>query len=176
MSACMGFPTTQRAVLDAFVEKIRATVDEFSTEETCFLSTHPDVDMEERKVLFCVVSPMTGDYDEPKWSGGGPCALIEHTGIKVTVWNAMALDREDESTAMLYDEARGMLQLKVKLLKGLLNTLDDSGIPGNLQDDEGHNILTRGLVPQHAGHPNMDETGKAEFHLIFEASFRWDLS
>jgi hypothetical protein len=122
----------------------------------------------ERQNIVCVVSPGEGRFDEGLWAGADPGhGSVENSTVCVTVWNQMALDRNDEVTDMLTDPTRGMLYWKRLVLKALLNT-------GDLQDTNGNNIL---IQPMRAKNANAVATDGqwSEMHIDFEAIFAWDL-
>jgi len=164
-----GFPTDQAAVLNAVVERIQGSIASLADDVACFVSLVPDPDLEERQPIYCTVCPMPGEFDQQIYDGAGIQGVVEMTGVLVTVFSNLGLDRPDEHTALLLDPSRGLITLKQQLLKTMLaNPM--------LQDANGNNILIEPMLPQQSsstGRNSSREMGR--FSLRFSTSFRWNL-
>jgi len=161
-----GFPTDQITVLNAVVALLQASVSALAGDNLCFLSMHTDPIENYRQNIYATVAPMSGRYDEDLFRGSGNA--VEQSGVIVTVFSQMRLDRPDADTRMLTDETRGLLTLKKQILKALNAK--------QLQDGEGNNILTSVMRPINAGHPGRASEEMGTFSLAFATDFLWNLS
>lgn len=173
MFANAGFPTDQVTVLNAVVALLQASVVMLSGNNTCFLSMHTDPIESQRQNLYASVAPMSGQYDEGIFAGaarisGQSSGVLEQTGVIVTVFSQMRLDRPDADSKMLTDETRGLLALKRQILSALSGR--------QLQDADGNNILTTVMRPINASHPGRAAEETGAFSVAFSTDFVWDLS
>lgn len=162
--------TTQEAVLDAVVARIRSEIDELGNDSTCFVSDYPDpTPSGVVSNLFAIVSPTDGQFGEEEQVGAGAEQVIENTGVVVTVYSTMRLDRPGRIENLLKDDTRGMLPLKQKLLKALASH--------NLLDANGNTILVNYMHAGRSTAPRFDrEKNMGVMSLHFHTDFEWDLS
>ena len=166
MTTGYGTPTTQIKVLEAVVKALRDAIPQLQGENTCFLSMDPEPLHEERQNLFATVCPMAGRFDDEIHHGSD--YANELSGVLITVWSGMKLDRPGGDKMMMTESARGLLSLKRLILKAL-NGLE-------LKDKEGNTIVCRPMRPLNAGHPQRRDEDKGSFSLSFATDFIWDLS
>lgn len=161
-----GVSTDQVTVLNAVVALLKASVPELSGDNTCFLSLHTDPIENQRQNIYATVAPMSGQYDEPLFAGMG--VAVEHSGVIVTVFSQMRLDRPDGDTSMLTDQTRGLLPLKQSVLKALNGAM--------LQDPNSNNILLSAMRPVNSSHPSRADEKLGTFSLAFTTDFQWNLN
>lgn len=166
--------TTQDEVLTKIVERIRSQIEEFNAENKCFVSLEPEPEEEQRQQIFSTVSPAEGTYDAGMFDGAGNDGVREVSGFIVTVFSEMKLDRPDGSQKLLQHDARGLLALKLKILKALLSNADGSQwTPTNAS---GTPILTDYIAPVSAGFPMAADSGKhGRLSVTFSANWVWNL-
>jgi hypothetical protein len=162
-------PTTQSTVLERVVARIIEAVPPLNA-TTCFLSLDPEPDQRLSQNLFCTVSPMGGEFDQGALAGGGFHTPFENSGVIVSVWSAMALDRPEHAAKVLNDATRGLLRIKRKLLRALTGH--------DLLDADGNGILIDLMAPLQAQHPRAGSSHEklTGFSLTFSTNFEWDLS
>ncbi len=168
--------TTEDAVLEAIVARLRSRITEFRNENTCFVSLDPEPEEEQRQNIFATVSPADGaHYDQAQFIGAGNDGVREISGFTVTVFSGMKLDRPDEQRQLLLHEQRGLLKLKRDILRALLRNDDGSGwMPTN---SSGASLLTDFIAPVSAGFPRASASGKyGMLSVTFSANWVWDLS
>jgi len=161
-----GNPTDQVTVLNAVIALLQAGVPKLAGPNTCFLSMDTEPLGNQRQNIYGTVCPMGGSYDGELFDGGAEA--VEHSGVIVTVFSAMKLDRADADVAMLTDASRGLLGLKQQVLKSLVGKM--------LVDQSSNNILLRPMRPLQADHPNRHNDTKGKFSLMFETIFQWNLN
>ena len=111
---------------------------------------------------------MSGQFDSEMFAGAGAAGTAEKSGVIVTVFSQMKLDRSDSDESMLLHESRGLLGLKKVILKALS--------AHSLVDHSGHQILLNLMEPMNSGHPRDDGDAVGEFSVVFATDFVWDLS
>ncbi len=161
-----GTPTTQTAILQAVAARIRSQVTRLDGENLCFLSMHPQPAHEMRQPLYATVAPMSGRYDDEIFDGSGD--TLEKSGVVITVWNDVKLDRQGGDERSLTDESRGLLTLKRLILKALSEH--------TLLDANSNKILKEPMRPINSGHPNRNDEEHGSFSVSFSTDFVWDLS
>ena len=166
MATDWGTPTDQVTVLQAVVTRLQSQIAKLHGDNLCFLSMDPEPIGEQRQNLYATVAPMGGRFDDAISDGSG--SVNELSGVVVTVWSGMRLDRADADALMMTDAARGLLTLKQQILKAL------SGYA--LLDHSGNKILVRPMRPINAGHPQRESEAKGSFSLSFSTDFIWNLS
>lgn len=160
-------PTDQATVLQAVVDRIRDQVPRLGAANTCFISMKPEPRTDVRQSIYCTVCPMSGDYDQEMFAGSGAQGVIEHSGVIVTVFSQMKLDRADADEQMLLHLDRGLLRLKGQILKALAGHSLVNGL--NQQ------LLLQPMAPLNSGYPRDAGDSAGEFSLSFSTDFRWDL-
>lgn len=162
-----GCPTDHATVLQAVVDRLRYEVSELSAENLCFLSMKPTPRTDVRQNLYATVCPMGGTFDPEMFSGAGAAGICEKTGVIVTVFSQMKLDRADSDEIMLLHDARGLLKLKQRILKALSDH--------DLLGADGNPLLLEAMAPLSSGHPRDNNESVGEFSLSFSTDFIWDL-
>lgn len=163
-----AIPTDQVTVLLAVVARIRDQVPLLSQENNCFLSMSMDPIGEQRQDIYATVAPMSGRFDHEMFVGAGDAGACEQTGVIITVFSQMRLDRPSQDLQMLTQESRGLLLLKKQILKALAGH--------DLQDSSGNRILRDRIEPLNASHPQRYDESEGTFSLSFATNFVWDLS
>lgn len=160
--------TDQATVLQAVVDRIAATVDQFGT-SNCVIAEETEPIAEYEGNLLCCVSPMAGKFPEDWTIGGGAEQCHEETGVIISVWSRIQLDRKNRTKAALLKEHRGLLPIKKAVLKSLCGH--------DLADSDGNNLLTSLMAPLNSKHQRRTGDGKfIGFALSFSTDFLWDLS
>lgn len=162
-----GCPTDQATVLQAVVDRLRDQVSELRGENLCFLSMKPTPRTEVRQNIYATVCPMGGTYDPEMFAGAGAAGVWEKTGVIVTVFSRMQLDRSDGDELMLLHDTRGLLKLKKLILKALSDH--------DLLGADGNPLLLEAMAPLSSGHPRDNNESVGEFSLSFSTDFIWDL-
>ena len=164
-----GIATNHIAVLDAVIARLLATIDQLKP-STCFLSldTRPSIALQSN--LFVTVAPMGGIFNVGVFDGGGRDGVLEETGVIVSAFSAMRLDRMEHAAKVLSDNSRGLLIMKHRVLDALAGH--------DLQDFFGNSLLTSLMQPVNSGHPQEALYGEHHvgFSLAFSTPFEWDLS
>jgi hypothetical protein len=166
----MACATSQVTVLNAVVDRLISEIPTL-TESTCFLSLEAEPTIEIQSNLFVTVCPIGAGFDNSTFDGMAYDGVLENSGVIVSAWSAMRLDRNEHARAVLTDDSRGLLILKQKILKAL------SGIM--LTDpDDGHSLLTALCQPINSNHPQRAPFGEKHvgFSLTFATPFYWDLT
>ncbi len=161
-------PTDQATVLQAVVDRIQAQVPDLDADNRCFISMKPEPRTDVRQSIYCTVCPMSGDYDQEMFAGAGADGVVEHSGVIVTVFSQMKLDRSDADASMLLHADRGLLKLKGLILKALAGH--------SLANSSNEMILLQPMAPINSGYPRDASENAGEFSLSFSTDFRWDLS
>lgn len=159
-------PTTQEAVLQAIVDRLREQLD--LNPSTCFLSIDPEPCANISHNLFLTVSPDGGQFREGEFAGAGENLVIENTHAVITIFSQIRLDRVEHATSFLTDNARGVLTMKRKVLKALAGHI--------LVDTDGNALLVDYLEPVSAPRPQSDRAKIGDVQLWFSTNFHWDLS
>lgn len=164
----MAISTTQTDVLSAVVTRLRAEVTELANESTCFVSDYPYPPPNVANDLFATVSPVDGRFDEAQQIGAGNESVIEETGIVVTVFSRVKLDRVGKTEFLLQDATRGLLPLKRKILKALASH--------RLVNDDDEELLVNYMHAMQGSAPRFDPDLKlGVMSLHFKTDFEWDL-
>ncbi len=161
-----GTPTNQIAILEAVVSRLQSEVPQLQGDNTCFMSMSVEPSSEQRQTLYATVSPMGGRYDDGIFVGSGD--VNELTGVVITVWSAMKLDRPNGDKYMMTDATRGLLTLKQDILRAMIKK-------GPLMDSNGNIIISKPMQPINAGHPQRADDALGAFSLSFSTDFVWDL-
>lgn len=162
-------PTDQVTVLTAVVGRLIDQVSEFNP-ANCFLSLETEPDFRLSHPLCCLVSPMGGQFEHDVFVGGGMDAVIEDSGVIVSVWSNLKRDQRGHAGRVLADQSRGLLILKGRILAALAGH--------DLADGDGNQLLVNLMAPRQSQHPQtgvqVDQlTG---FSLMFATDFEWDLT
>lgn len=164
--------TTQDEVLLAAVNKIRASIKEFSNETTCFISDVPLPDITIEPHIFCTVCPVTATFEGEEVDGGGQFKVVEAAMLQVSVFSAFRTDRLDRNVRELTDLAKGLLKFKRDVLRCFAGkNLYHRQIPDRP-------LLIEHMKPTRSMHPpsRQHEDDYAGFSLTFTTKFNWDLS
>lgn len=158
-------------MLQAVVTRLISAVNKF-TDTNCFLTAEPpdEPPANVRNNVFCTVSPTNGQFDQEALIGGGFNTVFEEAGVEVVIFNAVKLDRVGHDSALMTEASRGLLVLKLAILKAL------SG--HDLQDGSGNEILINLMAPLKSENPRSSK-GKdgavGDLSLQFSTDFEWDL-
>lgn len=160
--------TDQATVLQAVVTRIAATVDQFSL-TNCVITEETEPEEAYEGSLICCVSPMAGTFPEDWAIGGGAEQCHEQSGVILSVWSRIHLDRKNRTKAALLKEHRGLLPIKKAILKALCGH--------DLTDDNGNALLTSIMAPINSKHQRRSGDGNLiGFSLSFSTDFLWDLT
>lgn len=161
--------TTQTEVLETIIGLLQAAIKEFNKPNVCFLTLQIEPQAEVRQNIFCTVCPNSGEFDQSVEGGAGDDGILEMTGVTVTAFSEINLDRKDEEISMLTHEDRGLLRLKQKILKCLAGKM--------LRNAAGDAILTATIAPVSSGFPAASDSGKhGRVSVSFSTNFEWDLT
>lgn len=163
----------QTTILQAVVDRIKASVSAFRTEATCYVTDRPLPEVEISDNLFCTVCPRDGEFDVEEMIGGGVFHVREYSTIQVSVWSRIETDQLDRAHECLTDPQRGALPLKRQILKALAGQQLYGDAPLDTKP-----LLITYLMPTRCQHPpseiwNDDYTS---FSMSFTCQFNWDLS
>lgn len=160
--------TTQKAVLEAVVTRLKANVTELNGDALCYVSDYPEPPENVQTELFAMVSPSDGQFDVDIQEGAGANDVREYAGVVVTVFSRVKLDRHGRTESLLVDSTRGMLPLKRKILRALAGQQLSSG---------GNDLLVNHCFAQRASAPRYDpRINLGVMSLYFSTDFAWDLS
>ena len=164
--------TDQSTILDRVVARLIDQVAALNA-KTCVVTAQPpdEPPAQLRENLFCSVSPADGRFDQELLEGGGQNTLVEHSGVVVVLWSAMKLDRTGVNISLLTDAARGLFDLKRRVLKALTNH--------DLANGNGDQILQEPMRPILSEAPRATEqhqSGVGDLAITFLVDFEWDLS
>lgn len=161
-----GYPTDQVSVLQAVVSLLQANIPLLSENNTCFLSLDDMTDASERQAIYGTVAPVaSSSFDESIFVGSA--AVLEHSGVVVTVFSQLQLDRPDAAAETYADPSRGLLLLKKQILTVLAGAV--------LLDGAGNEILVSPMRPIGGSHPPRNSNQAARFSLTFTTDFVWNL-
>ena len=163
--------TDQATILLAVVALLIAAVETTPTlsPETCFLSLTPEPPSVLSSDVFVTVATTDGVFDDGLLDGGGLNQTTENAGFVVTVFQRQFLDQSSHAVTILTDAARGMLGVKLSILKAL------SAHDLSLGSDQ---LLRNLIAPTKATAPylwNKDENIVA-MPLYFATEFDWKLT
>lgn len=160
--------TDQSTILEAVVSRITATVDQF-TASTCVISEQTEPVSAYEGNLLCCVSPMAGSFPEEWTAGGGAEQCFESSGVIVSVWSRIKLDRVNRTKSALLNEDRGLLPVKKAVLKSLCGH--------DLLDIHGNQLLASLMAPINSQHQRRSGEGKfIGFSISFSTDFLWNLT
>lgn len=161
--------TTQTEVLERVRARLLAAIKQLQ-DPTCYLSLDPEPDEQVKGDLFVSLAPMGGVFDQEWLTGAGQEGCREQSGVIVSVWSRVMLDKFQSAKAALTDADRGLLPWKHRILASLTDH--------DLLDASGNPILTDRMQPVTSDHPKqaMYRQGMTGFSLAFSTNFIWDLS
>lgn len=171
-SSALVCPTDQSTVLTAIVATIRASVEQFSSESTCFVSSTPWLSVEVNGNECCTVTPGGGDFDGGLTIGAGEYGIRESSRVTVSIWSRIQSDQLERADAALMDVERGLLVMKRQILKALAGKQLYADFPENTQP-----LLIEYLRPLNATEPDIKESEDdfSSIAIVFDATFDWDL-
>lgn len=171
-------PTTQDIILQAVVDKLLASMSDIGlTTSQCWIGV--DSDIENAPIQhnwFLVVSPMAGQFSGAMIDGGGENTVQEDSGVTITVYSSLKLDRSGQAEQVLNHSSRGLLYLKRRTLKALAGLQLYSAAAPTVP------LLVNHMAPLGSGNPetyyrNGQDTAKLHRQqLSFSTDFLWDLS
>lgn len=162
-------PTTQAEILVAIRNKIRLNVPAFDQEPTCFISGTPFPSVELQDNLFCTISPTDGAFDVSLMDGGGAGQVCEQATFSVSVWTHIMVDQIERYEEGFVDPDRGLLSLKLLILKALAGR--------NLDGGNDTLLLMESLNPGRCRFDvqNKEDDEFAGLIMTFEGKWWWDL-
>jgi hypothetical protein len=168
--------TTQAAVLDAIVQRLKKLPGADLNDSTCFVTLYP-----ERPGplppgdLFLTVSPGGGTFD-PGWhEGGGEHQTKEDAVVFVTIFSRQKLDRAGRDDNKLLSLPKGLLEWKRMVLRWLSN--HDLQVPQ--ADGTGFgSALVNAMAPltADAAESHGEKEEYAFLKMGFSTDFLWDLT
>lgn len=166
--------TDQADVLQAIVDLLIGVGYLNLTDQTCFMTIYPELPNQPTGNYYVTVSPTDGTFPEQFQIGGGVNQCTEETGVLVTIWSQLKLDRNGRDVRMLTDDTRGLLRLKKKVLRALVTADPQVNTPGQ----GGTNSVLRNLMlARRCAVPEHDpKNGYGCIALLFEVVFDWDLT
>lgn len=168
-NASMAIATDQATVLEAVVARLRDQVQELRNESVCYVSDFPQPPQNVQHNFYASISPTDGQFDEGEQIGAGSETLIEQTGVVVTCYSRMKLDRTGKATHLLFHEDRGLLAIKKEILAALASH--------RLLDSDGNELLVAYMHASQSSAPRYDPEAKmGVMALHFHTDFQWDLS
>lgn len=158
-------PTTQAAVLQAIVDRLKAALS-FSDSQ-CFLSVHAEPNATVDQNLWITVSPEDGQFDQELLDGAGRSGVAEQTWAVLTIFSQVRLDRPEHDVSMLNDTSRGVLSLKHRVINALTQ-FDPTNSDGDF-------ILMEPMAPTNSPRPLSDRKKLGDVQLWFSTKFLWDI-
>jgi hypothetical protein len=160
-------PTTQIAVFDAIVARVR-TLTQFGT-ENCYVSDDPHAEIPAlvRKKIACLIYPMEGSYGEPEYEGGGDSTVIEYTGFTAALYVDSKLRQSGKPYLLMSDPVFGLWTIKRELLKLFCGKW--------LENGSGKSLLTQQIQPIFGERPTIQGEPVGDLALSFSTPFQWEL-
>lgn len=164
--------TNHAAVLLAVQARLLSQIKSL-TPSTCFLTLEPEPSMEIKSNVFMTICPMGGQFEDGFMEGAGQHGALERTGVIVTIWSNIKLDKAGEAGAALTDATRGVLSFKRDVLLALASH--------DLLDSSGRALLAEYMMPVSCEMPRASvyddsKGGKVGIPLAFSTAFLWDLA
>lgn len=161
--------TTHAEVLMAVRDRLLNVFPELNP-ATCFLSMDPEPDIAVSHNLFLTIAPTGGVFDRDFITGAGKYGCAEESGIIVSVWSTILLDKLQQYEIALTESTRGLLAWKHKILAALTSH--------DLANASGDKLLMNYMKPVTSDHPKqaMYRDGRVGFSLAFETDFVWNLA
>lgn len=162
--------TTQKAILDAIVARLRDQVSDFNSTTLTLVATAEQADQSsKRNHIWGAVLPMQGSFDDAEFTGGGHHSLVEHTGATVILFTNRRTDQAGHAEGWMSDSAEGLLELKRLVLKALTKWVPVNG--------SSERIVINALQPIHSDPPQKANGEKVgDLALTFSTDFEWDLT
>lgn len=157
---------TQDVVLQRIVARLRSQLELNS--QQCYETLNPDEPPTIPKGGNFFVTIGLGDS---RFAEGEQVStnVTEESDVVVVGWTRIQLDPTDHGRNVLYDAKRGLIPLKLKLLKALVGH--------DLTDASGDTMLRTLLYCNRVGTPTYDKGKKIGFiALTFGVDFDWDLT
>jgi hypothetical protein len=153
-------------ILTSVVDRLRSEVPGCN-EATCYLALNPDAIGNSPGDHIFVVAPMSGQFDEGMWDGGGLEQLTANGGIIVKIHCPILLDDHTKEAALLTDEKLSIIRKANKVI-GVLCDPEWSPTKDN-------NELTRNPLSPSGYTIDRDSFGRVGgIELSFRCVFDWD--
>ena len=165
--------TNHSDVLEAVRDRLRDRFD-WANESTCILSLdpHPPLTNVSHDV-YATIAPEPGRYDAGAHEGGGENTTFEETGVVITIFSKVKLDRVGHADSMLTDHSRGIMRFKHDLLRAFSGHNLSRGVTSG----ENNYLLINLMAPLQSAVPsNGYEEDYGFISVAFSTDFEWDLT
>ena len=153
------------AIFDGIVERLIDQIDGM-TEASCYLSLNPEaLPSPGPGDLLLVVAPLSGQFDEGAFEGGGNEMLTFLGGVVVRIYSPLKVDLPGHDSKFLSDQTKGVLEMGRQVMAALSNWSPE------LDDNE----QTRDpLIPHGVSYGRVKQS-LGWMEIAFKVNFDWNL-